>query len=106
VIRQFADHPVARHRAAPPENVVTAEQAADLVRTYFRDRESSLHVSSGEEYRDVPIYGLRIPVPLEEMWFVTASIFPPYVLDGGSSLIGISKRTGEILFGTTIHEGG
>jgi len=104
-VRQFADHPVVRHWAAPPQNVVTAEQAANLLRPYFRD-ESSLYVSSGEKYGHLPIYNLRILVPLEQMWFVSASLGPPGRLDGVCSLIAISKRTGEILFATSNYEGG
>lgn len=53
----------------------------------------------------MPIYNFRPPVPLEELWFVAVG-GPYYQIDGPSLHVGISKRTGEVLWANWVTEGG
>ncbi|MCA1582670.1 MAG: hypothetical protein LC796_15025 [Acidobacteria bacterium] len=103
-VRHLEDHPIARHRRAGAEVRVTADEAAETARPLLSDFGWPLDVSSGEAYRNERMYGTRIPVPLEEMWAVSAC--QPGMLDGPVSIVGVSKRTGEVLFSASFHSGG
>lgn len=82
---------------------MTAREALETARPHFPETGWWVSVSPGEEYRNKLTYSPP-PVPLEEVWVVQAGM--ESVLDGTAWVVGVSKRTGEILFHGSFPSGG
>ncbi len=102
-VRHISDHPLARHRKAGPQTRVTADEALEAARPHFPDIGWWLSVRPGEEYRDKLTYSPP-PVPLEEVWVVRGGM--ESMLDGTAVIVGVSRRTGEVLFHSSFPDGG
>lgn len=82
-----------------------AEEALETARPHFPGVGWRLSVSPGEEYRHKLTYSYSPPpVPLEEVWVVLGGM--ESVLDGRFWIVGVSKRTGEVLFHSSFADGG
>jgi hypothetical protein len=85
------------------EPVITRQNALQIAQAYLADKGGAFGISGVNDRVPeelVPFFASdsKMKDELEDCWIVECSLDPFLVVDGGTMLIGISKKTGDILY--------
>jgi hypothetical protein len=85
------------------EPAITREDALQIAQAYLADKGGAFGISGVSDRVPeelVPFFASdsKMKGELEDCWIVECSLDPFLVVDGGTMLIGISKKTGDILY--------
>jgi hypothetical protein len=98
--------PVVKKEGAKPlkkEPTITKQDALQIAQAYLADKGGAFGISGVSDRLDenlVPFFASdsKLRDLLNDCWIVECGLDPFLVVDGGTMLIGISKKTGDILY--------
>jgi|GEM_PF-704580 len=98
--------PAAKKTAAKPrkkEPAITKQDALQIAQAYLADKGGAFGISGVSDRVPeelVPFFASdsNLKGVLEDCWIVECGLDPFLVVDGGTMLIGISKKTGDVLY--------
>ena len=85
------------------EPAITMQDALQIAQAYLADKGGAFGISGVSDRIDealVPFFASDSSLKdmMKDCWIVECSLDPFLVVDGGTMLIGISKKTGDILY--------
>jgi hypothetical protein len=98
--------PTAKKAGANPrkkEPAITKQDALQIAQAYLADKAGAFGINGVSDRVPeelVPFFASdsKLKAVLNDCWIVECSLDPFLVVDGGTMLIGISKKTGDVLY--------